>query len=177
MPVNHSDQKVSFVAPILQFEKNGDKTGWTYIVVPAQIASVLNPGSRKSFRVKGLLDQHPIKSVALLPMGEGDYILALNAAMRKGVKKTKGQKLKVTISADKVPPAINREFLLCLNDDPIALKHFNMLNRSHQLYFSNWINSAKTEPTKIKRIAGSVNALANGMGYGEMIRSLKKEKE
>jgi uncharacterized protein YdeI (YjbR/CyaY-like superfamily) len=62
-----------------------------------------------------------------------------------------------------------------LNDEPIALANFNKLPGSHQKYYSKWIESAKTEQTKTKRIAQAVNALTKNLHYGQMIRSLKKE--
>jgi hypothetical protein len=74
---------ISFTTTILKFGQQGEKTGWTYILIPAELAGQLKPGHKKSFRVKGRLDQYPIKGVALLPMGEGDFIMALNAAHAK----------------------------------------------------------------------------------------------
>jgi hypothetical protein len=50
------------------------------------------------------------------------------------------------------------------------------LPKSHQKYFSNWIESARTESTKAKRIAQAVNALSIGLGYGEMMRMNKISK-
>jgi Domain of unknown function (DUF1905) len=46
---------LSFTTAISQFAQQGEKTGWTYIVVPAAIAGKLNPGVKKSYRVKGRL--------------------------------------------------------------------------------------------------------------------------
>src|SRR5690606_15011371 len=54
---------VEFNTEILQFEEKGEKTGWTYIEVPAGIAGQLKPGMRKSFRVKGLLDGFAIEGI------------------------------------------------------------------------------------------------------------------
>ena len=81
---------IKFTATILKFDKQGEKTGWTYITIPSEMAQQLYPGNKKSFRVKGKLDEHSIEGVALMPMGEGDFIMALNAGMRKGIGKTKG---------------------------------------------------------------------------------------
>jgi hypothetical protein len=39
--------------------------------------------------LKGYLDELPIKAMALIPMGQGDFILSLNANIRKGIKKDK----------------------------------------------------------------------------------------
>ena len=69
------------------------------------------------------------------------------------------------------------DFTDCLKDEPGAVTFFKSLAKSHQDYFIKWIESAKTDQTRIKRIAQSVSALSRKKGYGEMIRSLKKEKK
>ncbi|MDR3716639.1 MAG: YdeI/OmpD-associated family protein [Puia sp.] len=167
---------IRFTATILQFAEQGEKTGWSYIKVSAALAGELKPGNKKSFRVKGSLDDYAFTGIALLPMGDGDFIMALNAKVRKAVGKGKGARLRVVLEVDKKLPEIPREFLECLADEPKALDFFNSLPLSHRNYWGNWIRSAKTEPTRAKRIARSVTALARGWDYGQMIRSLKNER-
>ena len=88
---------IQFTTTILQFAEQGEKTGWTYIVITAALAEKLIPNNKRSFRVKGRLDDHPIKKVALLSMGEGEFIMPLNATIRKAIRKRKGDKLKVQL--------------------------------------------------------------------------------
>lgn len=152
----------------------GEKTGWTYIEIPADIAQKLKPGNKKSFRVRGKLDSFVIEKTALLPMGEGKFILPLNAAIRKGTGKKEGGMLRVQMEEDKREYILNFDMLECLKDEPAAIRKFKSLPGSHQRYFSKWIESAKTEPTRTKRIAQTVNALAKGWGFAEMIRAGKK---
>src|SRR5262249_43922718 len=102
---------VKFTTTILKFDKQGEKTGWTYIVIPAATANRLKPGEKKSFRIKGKLDNFAIQGAALLPMGEGDFILPLNAAIRKGIGKRKGAQLIVQIEEDKAPFKFSEELL------------------------------------------------------------------
>src|SRR5690349_21429301 len=148
---------VKYTTTILRFEKMGEKTGWTYIVVPADIAEELKPGYRQSFRVKGKLDNFKIEAVALMPMGDGSFIMALNAGIRKGIAKKAGAKLDVQLTVDNNPePVSSPEFIECLKDEPAALEFFNSLPKGHRNYFMKWIESAKTEPTKAKRIAQAV---------------------
>jgi hypothetical protein len=166
---------IQFTATIKKFDQQGEKTGWTYIEIPASLAQELKPGNKKSFRVKGKLDACPIERVALLPMGDGDFIMPLNAAMRRSTGKSKGAMLKVQLEVDTqeiIPPA---ELMECLADEPAALAHYNRLAPSHRHYFTRWISEAKTEDTKAKRIALSVNALAKGIDFGTMLRSMKKD--
>ncbi len=72
---------------------------------------------------------------------------------------------------------MNIDFIDCLTDLPFAKEFFEQLAPSHQRYFSKWIDDAKTDETRAKRIAASLNALERGMSYGEMIRSLKADRE
>jgi uncharacterized protein YdeI (YjbR/CyaY-like superfamily) len=95
--------------------------------------------------------------------------------MRKGTAKKKGAMLKVQLEIDKTVYRQNTDFLTCLADDPVAEEFFNSLTKSHQNYFSKWIDSAKTEPTRIKRIAMAVNALSRRMDFGLMLRTNRKE--
>ena len=167
---------VTFTATIHKFEKQGEKTGWTYFEVPADLAQVLKPGNRKEFKVKGKLDAHPVKRISLLPMGGGLFIFVLNAALRKAIGKKHGAMVKVQLTEDKSEFVFNKDFMDCLDDEPTAKEFFQSLTGSHQRYFSKWIDEAKTEPTKIKRIAMAVNALAKKWGYPEMIRASQGKK-
>jgi uncharacterized protein DUF1905/bacteriocin resistance YdeI/OmpD-like protein len=167
---------VQFTATIKQFATQGEKTGWTYIEIPSDIAQDLKPGNKKSFRVKGKLDNCAIKGIALLPMGGGSFIMALNSSIRKCIGKRKGAMLKLQLEVDTEGYKLNPDFVACLADDPPARAFFSKLPKSHQNYFSKWIETAKTEQTKTKRIAAAVNALSRKMGFGEMLRSQRQEK-
>ena len=168
---------IQFTTTIKQFAKQGEKTGWTYITIPAKAAQELKPGNKKSFRVKGRLDNYSIEAIALLPMGEGDFIMPLNAVMRKGIKKSKGVKLQVQLEVDKNTPKPPAEFIECLADEPKAMTFFKSLSKSHQNYFGNWIKTAKTEATQAKRIAQAITALEKGFDFGQMARALKVSRE
>ncbi|HYG39046.1 MAG TPA: YdeI/OmpD-associated family protein [Cytophagales bacterium] len=168
---------VRFTAIIDRFAQKGEKTGWSYILVPLDIAEQLLPGNKKSFRVKGKLDKYAFEGVGLLPMGEGNFIMALNGTIRKAIRKEKDDEVQVEMEVDTQEKPLSSDFIECLNDEPIALDFFNSLPKGHQRYFSNWIETAKTDHTKIKRIAQAVNALAMNFGFGEMIRMNKKERE
>jgi hypothetical protein len=162
--------KIAFSASLKQFGQQGEKTGWTYLEVSEKLAGKLQPGVKKSFRVKGSIDAFKIKQVSLLPMGDGNFIMPVNAAMRKATGKKKGDTVGLVLEHDSSPLNLSKDFIACLADDPEAQAYFNGLPKSHQQYYSKWIESAKTEPTKIKRIAIVVNGLARHMDYGAMLR-------
>ncbi len=167
---------VEFTTIILQFAEQGEKTGWTYIEIPADIAQEMKPGNKKSFRVKGMLDALPVNGMALMPMGEGNFIMALKAEVRKGIHKHAGAMLQVRLEADndfKVEmPADLQE---CFDFEPEAYEFFNSLAKSHREYFIRWINEAKTNETRAKRIVNTVNAMLRKWSYSEMLRAMRKD--
>ena len=167
---------IEYKALIHKYNKKGEKTGWTYIVIPADVAQQLKPGDKKGFRTKGKLDSYKFSGKSLLPMGNGEFILTLDKDIRKAIGKRHGAMLNVQIEYDKSQYQLNDEFMDCLNDEPEALSFFKSLPRSHQNYFSKWIESAKTEETKAKRIALAINAFVRKMGFAEMLREQKAKK-
>jgi hypothetical protein len=61
---------LQFTSVIKKFDDKGEKTGWSYIEVPAELAQQLMPGNKKAFRVKGKLDDYTYEGISLVPMGE-----------------------------------------------------------------------------------------------------------
>jgi hypothetical protein len=161
---------VEFSTTILQFAEKGEKTGWSYVSIPPDVAEKLKPGFRKSFRVKGKLDNYPIARQAILPMGNGEFILPLKAAVRKALHKNKGAMVKLILEEDNRALKVSAELLECLSDSPKAEKKFKALPVSHQMYYSNWIESAKTIGTKAKRIGLTIVAMEKNLTYGEMLK-------
>ena len=164
---------IQFTTTILQFHKKGEKTGWSYIEISAAQANKLNSGCKVSFRVKGKIDDYVFDKTSLLPMGEGNFILPINGKIRKAIQKQQGSKVKVTMELDNRARTLSKDLMDCLNDDAEALTFFKSLPKSHQNYFSNWIESAKTAPTKTKRIVMAVTAMSKKQGFGEMMRAYK----
>jgi hypothetical protein len=158
-----------------KFGENGEKTGWTYIDIPAETASAIKPNNKQIFRVKGKIENHEINAVAVFPRGDGSFIMPVNATMRKAIKKHEGTTIIAMLEEDKTPPPLSADLLECLEDDAKAKAYFNLLSPSHRNYFSKWIESAKTIETKTKRIAQSVNALALHKDYPTMIRESKNK--
>ncbi len=167
----------TFTAVLEKFGDKGEKTGWTYINVPAKVASVLKPGNKKTFRVKGLIDSHQISAIAIVPMGNGNFILPVNAGMRKAIKKIHGASVKVALETDTTPIKISEELIECLQDDPDAEKYFIGLPPSHRNWYSNWVREAKTDLTRSKRIAAVVKACSLQLNFGEMIQHYRDEKK
>jgi hypothetical protein len=165
---------VEFNTIMLQFAEQGEKTGWTYIDIPADVAQLLKPDNKKSFRVRGMLDGLAVSGMALMPMGEGNFIMALKAEVQRGIHKNAGAMLKVSIEEDteykvEVPDDLQE----CFDFEPDALAFFNSLPKSHRDYFIKWIDQAKTSETRAKRIINTINAMLRKWKYNQMLREMK----
>jgi hypothetical protein len=164
---------IRFVTELLKFDKKGEKTGWTFIEISAKQAQTLKPDCKVSFRVKGTFDSYKFEKVAMLPMGDGKFIIPINATMRKALGKKHGDKIKVVLEADDQKLKLSADLMTCLKDDPDAMAFFKSLPPSHQSYFSKWIESAKTTQTKTRRIVVCMTAFSKKQGYGEMMRAYR----
>ncbi len=159
-----------------KFGKQGEKTGWVYVLIPAKVALQIKPNNKKSFRVKGKIDDISINAIAMLPMGEGDFIIPINAAMRKKLQKIQGATVVIYLEEDDDVIKLSQMLLNCLKDEPKAEKYFNSLPPSHKNYYSNWVNAAKSELVIAKRIAVIIEACAANMTYGEMMRAYRESR-
>ena len=165
-----------FSTIILQFGEQGEKTGWSYIEIPADLAQQLKPGNKKSFRVKGMLDSLPVRGMALMPMGDGNFIMALKAEVRRALHKNSGAVLHVALEEDRdfridMPDDLKE----CIDFEPEAFDFYNTLPKSHRDYFIKWINDAKTNETRAKRIVNTVNAMLRKWRFNVMLREMKNE--
>ncbi len=167
---------IEFTGVLQQFGEKGEKTGWVYLHIPAAIAQEIKPNNKLSFRVRGMLDQLPINGLALVPMGEGDFILPVKTVLRKAIRKEKGAMVKLQLELDlDFKIEMPEDLVECFADEPNALQYFNSLPKSHQHYYFKWINEAKTEVTRTKRIVATLNAASHKMSYSEMIRAMKSK--
>jgi len=168
---------VHFKAEIEQFESMGEKTGWRYVFIPAGLANQLKADCKKSFRVKGKIDTVEIEGLATSPMGEGDFIIALKADLRKRLRKESGATVELYLEEDKnFKVEMPEDLEICLSEEKHLMANFLKQPKSHQNYFINWINSAKTETTRTKRLVLTVKAMEEMQDFGAMIRASKESR-
>ncbi len=166
----------SFKSIIQKFASKGEKTGWTYIDVPQDILLKLKRKDKKEFRIKGVIDDVKIERLATYPIGDGNFIIALNAELRKKLGKKEGATISLKIELDKSETLQAQELTDALAEDKVAKKQFDAMLLSQRNYFHRYVYDAKGIDTKAGRIVNIINAMYKKQDFGEMIRSLKKEK-
>ena len=141
-------------------QKFPGKGGWTYAEIPD-----ISSEERKSFgwtKVKGRIDDYEIKNFNLMPMGKGRMMLPVKAGIRKQIGKQEGDWIKVVLYPDHAPTKTPKELLDCLKDEPAAYRNFMKYSDAEKKAFIEWIYSAKTDETKVNRIAKTIDKAAKG---------------
>ena len=146
-------------------EKISGKGGWTYAALPEVLQDKNAPFGW--VKVKGNIDGFEIKKYHLMPFGNGKLFLPVKAEIRKKIKKQVGDYVHVILYPDNEPLDIPEELLLCIKDDTEALQFFKTLNESEQHNYVKWIYSAKTEQTKVDRIAKTLDRLVKNQKYND----------
>ena len=144
-------------------EKYPGKGGWTYAEIPEVPQSSNTPFGW--VKVKGSIDNYEFKNYHLMPMGNGKLFLPVKSNIRKKIGKKEGDWVNVILYVDNEPTEIPKELLLCLLEDPIAHKTFSGFSDGEQKAYINWIYSAKTDETKVERIAKTLNRLVIGQRF------------
>ncbi|MBC6491460.1 YdeI/OmpD-associated family protein [Flavihumibacter stibioxidans] len=139
-------------------EKFPGKGGWTYARLPE-----LAPDKHAWFgwvRVNGSIDGVELKHYNLMPMGNGQLFLPVKAAIRKKIGKEAGDQVEVILYPDNSTIEIPENFLLCLQDEPAALRKFEKLPDQEKIRLIKWIEAPANDETRINRMAKAVNDLA-----------------
>jgi hypothetical protein len=144
-------------------EKSPGKGGWTFTVIPEILPDPNAPFSW--VKVRGSIDGYEISGYHLMPSGKGSLFLSVKSEIRKQIKKEAGDYVHIILYPDNEPPEVPEKFLLCLRDDSETLQFFNSLNGSEQHQYIKWIYSAKTEQTKVDRMAKTLADLSKRLKF------------
>lgn len=135
------------------------KGGWTY----AEIAEISRSDMPFGIvKVKGSIDGYEIKSYTLMPMGNGNLLMAVKAEIRKKIGKEAGDYVHIILYPDNSVFEIPEEFKKHLEEEPGALKAFTSRKKWEQRMCCEWIFSAKREETKRERIIKTMYRLKRG---------------
>ncbi|MDR2036538.1 MAG: YdeI/OmpD-associated family protein [Bacteroidales bacterium] len=143
-------------------QKFEGKGGWTYAEIPEI------PMSRAPFgmlKVKGRIDSHEFSNVRLMPLGNSHLFLAVSSPLRKKINKQAGDTVHIIIYEDNTPTEIPEELILCMKYEDGVSEKFETYGDGEKKAFIDWIYSAKTEQTKVDRIARMMIMIQNGENF------------
>ncbi|MES2556969.1 MAG: YdeI/OmpD-associated family protein [Bacteroidota bacterium] len=138
-------------------ERYPGKGGWTYVVLPGIPRDKKTPFNWTT--VRGTVDNYELSHYTLMPISGGGLFLPVKAAIRKVIKKEAGDTVRVVLYAETRPLGIPEEWIECMQFQPPAYERFSALSQSAQKQLIDWIYGAKTEETKVKRMAEGIERL------------------
>ena len=136
--------------------------GGAFVEVPFDVEEAF--GSKRP-KIRALIEGVPYRGT-LVRMGTECHLLLVLKSIREQAGKTFGDEVKVTVEADAeervvaVPAELKRAF----KSEKEANAAFEKLSYTHQKEYAAWINEAKKEETRQKRIAKTIEMLKKKAG-------------
>jgi hypothetical protein len=134
--------------------------GGVYVDLPFDVKDAF--GKRGRIKIKATFDSEPYRG-SFFPYG-GKYFLPVLKAIREKLGKQIGDTIKVTLTEDteertvEVPADLQK----ALNKNKTAKALFEKLAYTHKREYVMWIDGAKREETRARRIAKAVEMIAAG---------------
>jgi Bacteriocin-protection, YdeI or OmpD-Associated/Domain of unknown function (DUF1905) len=116
----------------------------------------------KRFPVQATINGHPLRlSVARM---KGEYLLGLSRANRDAAGVQAGDTVELMLELDSAPREVEvpRALAHALSLDPRAQDKFDALAYTHRKEFARWIEEAKRDETRERRVAQAIEMLHAG---------------
>lgn len=145
-------QSITFRAVIEKAEGGG-----AYVTVPFDVEEVFG---KKRVKVKAIIEGIPYQG-SLVRMGGPCHILGVLKEIREKSGKSFGDEIEVTVEEDTEPREVTipPDVAQVLETNPEADAFFKQLSYSHQREYVQWIEAAKRDTTRQKRIEDMVEML------------------
>lgn len=133
----------------------------TGIIVPEEVVAGFNAGQRPAVRVT-INGSYSYQST-IARMG-GDFMISVSAEHRAGAGIAAGDAIEVTVELDTAPRTVEAppDLAAALAAEPAAEAFFAGLSNSNKKWHVLQVEGAKTEETRQRRIAKSVEMLKEG---------------
>ena len=94
----------------------------------------------------------------------GEFLLGLNATVREGAGVEAGDTVAVELELDTAPREVDIPDALAaaLHGDPAARAAFDALSYTHRKEYARWVEEAKREETRQRRVSQALQMLKEG---------------
>jgi len=144
--------KRKFAAEILS---NG--SGGMYVTVPFDVEKEYG---KKRVKIIAKIESE-IYQGSLVRMGSPDHILLMRKDIREKIGKTVGDIVNVEVEEDTKPRVVSvpKDLQKLLNENPTEKTFFQSLSYTHQKEYVQWIEGAKREETRLRRLNKTIEML------------------
>jgi hypothetical protein len=134
---------------------------WTYLDIPVDISKEF--GAKGQVRVKGFINGYAHQT-STRPHGDGRHYIVVNKSIRDAIDVSTGDVVHVIMELDTSQRSvvIPLYFKRVLDSDDKYVELFSKLSYSRQKEFVDWLESAKKEETRTRRMTQSIEMLLEG---------------
>jgi len=145
----------------IKLEKPQGVGTWTFFVAPFKVEKVF--GSKARVKVKGTINGVLFRS-SLFPRGDGTHYMVVNKSLREKTCIGPGDSVHITLEIDTEERVVQvpENFEKALKENKIAKAAFEKSSYTHKKEYVEWIEDAKQEETRKRRIEKAISKLAGG---------------
>jgi len=134
---------------------------WIYLIIPLDLVSLFS--AKGQIKVRGTINAQPFRSSAM-PRGDGAHYLVVNKTLRDQIGATQGDTVTVTLERDTEMRQITvpDDFQRALDDDAANVT-FAGFSLSRRKLYVEWVEAAKSNETRQRRIQFAVARIAQGL--------------
>lgn len=134
--------------------------GGAFIAIPFDVEEAFG---RKRVKVVAAINGQPFR-LSLVRMGTPCHIMGIRRAIRDLLGVAVGDEVEVSLIEDTEPrlAELPDDFRAALTDNPAAGAFFDSISYTHQREYILWIDDAKQDTTRQRRIAKAIDLLAAG---------------
>lgn len=151
-------RRFEFDALLEKPDKDGDMA---FISMP--FSAEKEYGTRGQVKVKATFDGHAYRGV-IANMGSGCHIIGVRKDIRQAIGKQVGDRVHVTIEKDEEERVVDmpEELVQLLAKNATAGAFYRSLSFTNRKEYAVWIQSAKKEETKVRRVKDTLAKLLAG---------------
>ena len=135
--------------------------GGAFVTIPFDVEQVYE---KKRVKIKALIDKEPYRG-SLVRMGGPCHRLGVLKDIREMIGKTIGDKVEIVLEEDTEPRVVTipPDLKKALKAHSKAAAFFDKLAYSHQKEYVQWIEEAKRDDTRLRRIDKMIEMLKASM--------------
>jgi hypothetical protein len=145
-----------------ELEAHGPNGAWPKIEIPFSVEQTWGKKARVS--VAGTMNGFAFRS-SVFPNGDGTHHMMVNKEMREGAAAKPGDRVRMMIEPDNAPRDVTppEDLAAALAQAPQSAERFATMSYSCKKEYVEWIEQAKQEATRARRIVKAVEMIGSGL--------------
>lgn len=145
---------------IFKGEILASESGGAYLIIPFDVEKTYG---KKRVKIKAWFEGIPYRGT-LVRMGSPDHILIVRKDIRAKIDKSPGDVIEVKLLEDTEPRVVvvPDDFQVLLDEHEAVKAFYEKLSYTHQKEYIQWIEGAKKEATRIRRMNKAIEMMREG---------------